>query len=514
MSERMSGWEATNEAIAQAVRAYRGDRRGLIDHLAYALEESCIQFPIMEMGEELDDICPFTFFASFSRPMPDERRERLVSLVCDALGVEAAVPASFEGYPTVEDYQARFFSHNRRNEHREIEALWDLFEVALEYARVAVEAQEGQGSEVRLTQAEDALAAAYDRVGSVRTAGFRRLPVALAWIFPRVFLPLASLAASDDEPAAHGTDCVSVLRGAHETRAERVDHVGAGTGTTSECDGPAPARPHAPEPGQALPCVPSLDPELTDRLLDAYAEQLSAEALAELHPNVWQAVCCFQQNWDEGADDFAAMLERSLACHDGLLCTGYFYNPHKEAMVFARKEPELTRQAFCEFFGQQRPVEERIVRFERTMSAMFERHRGDIVSAMPRRSSHGNYLACCTYLFLRHPDTCHLFSPSKLRVLDKMCGYGCSYRLAKPECVTQYFTLCDAICERLVERKELQAGLLTRADEALANFGWRDAEVDAPVARTHVLVDDIAWFACELEKTQRAQAARETPDEG
>ena len=90
-----------------------------------------------------------------------------------------------------------------------------------------------------------------------------------------------------------------------------------------------------------------------------------------------------------------------------------------------------------------------------------------------------------------------------------MCGYGCSYRLAKPECVTQYFTLCDAICERLVERKELQAGLLTRADEALANFGWRDAEVDAPVARTHVLVDDIARFACELEKTQRAQAARE-----
>ena len=146
MSERMSGWEATNEAIAQAVRACRGDRRGLIDHLAYALEESYIQFPIMEMGEELDDICPFTFFASFSRPMPDERRERLVSLVCDALGVEAAVPASFEGYPTVEDYQARFFSHNRRNERREIEALWDLFEVALEYARVAVEAQEGRGA--------------------------------------------------------------------------------------------------------------------------------------------------------------------------------------------------------------------------------------------------------------------------------------------------------------------------------------------------------------------------------
>ena len=159
--------------------------------------------------------------------MPDERRERLVSLVCDALGVEAAVPASFEGYPTVEDYQVRFFSHNRRNEHREIEALWDLFEVALEYARVAVEAQEGRGSEVRLTQAEDALAAAYDRVGSVRTAGFRRLlpsrwhgsSRASSCPWPHWQLLMTS-------PAAHGTDCVSVLRGAHETRAERVDHVG------------------------------------------------------------------------------------------------------------------------------------------------------------------------------------------------------------------------------------------------------------------------------------------------
>ena len=96
-----------------------------------------------------------------------------------------------------------------------------------------------------------------------------------------------------------------------------------------------------------------------------------------------------------------------------------------------------------------------------------------------------------------------------------MCGYGCSYRLAKPECVTQYFTLCDAICERLVERKELQADLLTRADGGAGRISAGGmSEVDAPVARTHVLVDDIARFACELEKTQRAQVARETPDEG
>ena len=520
--EELSEWGVANEAIARAVCGYRGDREGLIDHLAYALEESCIQFPIMEMGEDLDDICPFTFFASFSRPMTDERRARLVSLVCDALDVETAVPSSFAAYPTVEDYQARFFSHNKRNAHREIEALWDLFQIALDYAQAIGEVHGGQGDGEHLAEAESSFVAAYDRVGSVRTAGFKLLPVALVWVSPSVFSPLAFLAVSDDKPAVHGADCVRVLHNAHGFGKSRGDGEPDATGVPSRigpvsgCGGGA--------CGTSV-CAPSLDLDMTDRLLEAYAGQFADERLTSCHPNVWRAVCCFQRNWNEDADDFATMLERALACHDGLLNTGYFYNPYKEATVFARKEPELTRRAFAGLFGWERPVEERIVIFERMMSSMFERHRGEIASAMPRRSSHGNYLAGCTYLFLRHPDTCYLFSPSKLRVFDKMTGYGCAYRLAKPECVTQYFTLCDAIFNRLDERGDLRVSLLARVDETLTDCGWQSTEdgvldrgvstiekdivampgIDVPAAKRHVLVDDIARFACELEKAERSR---------
>ena len=412
-------WSAANEGLADAVLAHRNDRAGLVDRLAYALEESCVSLPIIENGEDLDDICPFTFFASFCRPMDDERRSRLVACLLDALDVEAQAPTSFGGLALVGDRQARFFSRNDATRACEIERLWDVFSVAMQ-------------SPLDREQLERACG----RVASLRAPGQPALPIALSWVRPRTFEPPA----------------------------------------TSRC------RPKPPE----------IDPKKTTALLDAFCDHLARSGRDE---RTGRAVARFQACWNEDAPDFADMLARSLQGSEHLLFRDYYFNPLKEMLVFSQEEPETTRRAFKALFDEGRPLVERVCRFEAETARLFERHRGGVAHAVPRRSSHGNYHAVCVYLFLRFPERHHLFSPRRMKALNAKTGYGCSYRVAQPDVILRYAELCDALKPFVLERKDV----LSVYDAAGAKgIGSADLE-------RHVLIDDIAVFACSKEGSSPAR---------
>lgn len=420
MGEPMPAWAPINEAIAHALVPMRRNRRELVDALAWALEKSCMQFPLIESGEDLDDICPFTFFASFSRPMPDERRARLMSCICEALGVEGDVPDAFPAYPTVEDRDARFFGRGDA-QMRHIEALWELFEAAACAPRQTEAA--GGSDDLRF-------AAALDRVKVLRVPGAAHLETALAWVAPHRFSPVRM-----------------------------------------------PAREAAgDEPGDP-------DPAKVGMLLDGYTRN-AADFRSDGH-GPWRMVQCFQSRWDPSASDFAAMLEGALAEESGLLFSNYFYNPRKEVLTFARRDPDRVQAAFGLLFDEGVPLVERIVRFEATMAQLFEQYRGLIASAMPRRSSHGNYRAVSAYLFLRFPDRCYPFSPPLFTALAEAAGAGGVPRLSQPESVGLYFALCDAVCEAVAADKELLA-----LDARL-----RNPKADYPDPAHHLLVDDIARYA-------------------
>lgn len=164
-------WLGAHERLAAAVLERRGDREELIEALAYALEESCVSLPIIENGEDLNDICPFTVFASFCRPMDDDRRARLFACLCDALDLDLRPPESFEGLALVQDRQARLFGRGTA-EPLQIEALWDLFAVATGHAsdKPAVERVRSQAEKLR-------------------PPGRAVLPVALSWVRPDLYPP-------------------------------------------------------------------------------------------------------------------------------------------------------------------------------------------------------------------------------------------------------------------------------------------------------------------------------------
>ena len=124
-------WAQAHRSVAKRLLARRNDKEGLVDSLSWALETCCVQFPIVEAGEALDALDPFTFMAAWCRPMPEARKERLFLLACEALELEVAETPSFYDCPEVEDYQVRMFSHRDKTMGEEIERLWDLFAAAM-----------------------------------------------------------------------------------------------------------------------------------------------------------------------------------------------------------------------------------------------------------------------------------------------------------------------------------------------------------------------------------------------
>ena len=77
----------------------------------------------------------------------------------------------------------------------------------------------------------------------------------------------------------------------------------------------------------------------------------------------WEAVKCFQDNWDVNAADFADMLTRSLAKTYNLLASMNNF-PARMITGFAKTAPEEVRSMFIALFDESKDVYERIDAFK------------------------------------------------------------------------------------------------------------------------------------------------------
>ena len=77
----------------------------------------------------------------------------------------------------------------------------------------------------------------------------------------------------------------------------------------------------------------------------------------------WEAVKCFQDNWDVNADYFAAMLALSLSKTGNLLTSRYRF-PAGMIKEFSEKAPEDVRAIFIALFDESKDVITRITDFK------------------------------------------------------------------------------------------------------------------------------------------------------
>lgn len=155
----------------------------------------------------------------------------------------------------------------------------------------------------------------------------------------------------------------------------------------------------------------------------------------------WEAVKCFQDNWNIDAADFFDMLTKSLQKLNQNLIYGFAKDVIKN--IFAKNEPEKVREMFRELYDENIDFDERISNFEKNseeLNAKYGRY----------NLHHQTYNTISAYLWLRYPDKYYIYSPGKIKALldfldvDKS-GYGKDF----------FNKFYNEICEELKKDTEL-----------------------------------------------------------
>ena len=128
-------WTGFYEDVADKLLEHREDRRALIEgihEVGATTERFSYRRDKFDDGtiRPLQDICPFTAMGTFNRSIKDENRKAIAGDLARLLGVETAVPESFEGIPVLDNRRSWFFPYAAERGDGDIDALWNVFAAA------------------------------------------------------------------------------------------------------------------------------------------------------------------------------------------------------------------------------------------------------------------------------------------------------------------------------------------------------------------------------------------------
>ena len=133
-------WTRFYEAIADKLLGFQHDRTALVDAIhgiarrVNVLSNLQDQFSDDTTGP-LKDICPFTALGIFNRGITDENRKTIAKELATFLGVQEAVPETFEGIPILNNQRSWFYGYEKNRQPDDISALWEVFAAALRFAK-------------------------------------------------------------------------------------------------------------------------------------------------------------------------------------------------------------------------------------------------------------------------------------------------------------------------------------------------------------------------------------------
>lgn len=172
----------------------------------------------------------------------------------------------------------------------------------------------------------------------------------------------------------------------------------------------------------------------------------------------WQAVKCFQLNWDVNATDFVGMLKKSLSATANLLASVNNF-PARMIQKFAEIVPEEVRAMFIELFDESKDVYERINSFKLKSSLLLERYGNGAAQHYQNENS------ISTYLWLRYPDKYYIFKLSEVKVVAS--ELESDYRFKKgayADNIQNFYAFYNEICAELQKDDELRNMLAAQVD--------------------------------------------------
>lgn len=132
------------------------------------------------------------------------------------------------------------------------------------------------------------------------------------------------------------------------------------------------------------------------RVISQYKESFEAWFPEEMYK--WRAVQCFQEHWNPESEDFAEMLQDSLAQANNLLDTNYAYSS-KMIVYFAQQEPGTVRSMFQRLLVPEANVIEQIQNFKQSADVLLARHQ--LKESMKQHYQGDRTI--CAYLFFVQP---------------------------------------------------------------------------------------------------------------
>lgn len=132
-------WTDFYMEFASKLLEYKENRTSLINKIGNVFDDVGMKLPTLECDSEGNiippyDIDPFTIFALFNRGISTENRIKLVNQIKKEFSIAAEAPFTFHGIPLVNNLKATFYYFNGNRGENDINNLWNLFEIALNFS--------------------------------------------------------------------------------------------------------------------------------------------------------------------------------------------------------------------------------------------------------------------------------------------------------------------------------------------------------------------------------------------
>lgn len=173
----------------------------------------------------------------------------------------------------------------------------------------------------------------------------------------------------------------------------------------------------------------------------------------------WEAVKCFQDNWDVNADDFSGMLKKSLSKTDALLASPNNF-PAQMIIKFAEIVPEEVRSMFLVLFDESRDVYERIDTFKQKSYGLLERYGSGAKHHYQKENP------ICTYLWLRYPDKYYVYKFREVKAVSDELQSDYIFKTGDyTNNIRNFLAFYNEICAELQQDEELKNILASQITE-------------------------------------------------
>lgn len=164
----------------------------------------------------------------------------------------------------------------------------------------------------------------------------------------------------------------------------------------------------------------------------------------------WEAIKCFQVNWDINSDDFAGMLTKALSRTGNLLASVNHF-PARMITKFAEIAQEEVRAMFIQLFDESQDVYERIDCFKQKSNRLLERYGNGA-------AQHYQYEnAISIYLWLRYPDKYYIYKLSEIKAVSSELESDYTFKKgAYRDNLRNFFSFYNEICIELQKDEELR----------------------------------------------------------